>query len=116
MIFSTQCAFAALLKNGEVCTWGSAIYGEEPIRCRFDPNLQNVKIIFSTNTAFAALLTDGSVSTWGCHRQGGLIPWVIKNELFNILTIYPTKYGFTALRDDGKIFSWGDYWLTPKLN
>jgi hypothetical protein len=57
-IFSTWNAFAALLKDDSVVTWGAGNNGGK-IPKTIKNQLQNVKMIFSTDCAFAALLQNG---------------------------------------------------------
>jgi alpha-tubulin suppressor-like RCC1 family protein len=57
MVASTNTAFAALLENGNVVTWGNEDEGgkiPEPI----ENQLKNVKMLYSNLYAFAALLND----------------------------------------------------------
>jgi len=62
-IRATDSAFAAILADGSVATWGSRLYGglcqtvQRPI--------QNVLQIDATDRAFLANLADGSLVTWG---------------------------------------------------
>ena len=53
-------AFAALLRDGSVVTWGHADCGGDS-----GAVLQDVKQIQASLQAFAAILGDGSVVTWG---------------------------------------------------
>ena len=52
-------AFAAILGDGSVVTWGRASVVRE---------LKNVQQIQATSSAFAAILVDGSVETWGLAK------------------------------------------------
>ena len=60
-----ESAFAAILGDGSVVTWGradsSAVRGQ----------LKNVQQIHASEQVFAAILGDGSVVTWGSSRAGG---------------------------------------------
>ena len=67
--FNPLAAFAAILVNGSVVTWGSADCGGD---CDLvQDRLKHVEHIASTSAAFAALLRDGSVVAWGDSRYGG---------------------------------------------
>ena len=56
-------AFAAILGDGSVVTWGDADRGGESSSVQ--DQLQNVHQVQSNDTSFAAILGDGSVVTWG---------------------------------------------------
>ena len=56
-------AFAAILADGSVVTWGDAKYGADSSRVR--DLLKGVQQIQASREAFAAILGDGSVVTWG---------------------------------------------------
>ena len=62
-IYSTDLAFAAVLKDGTVVTWGDKDYGGNSAAVQ--AALTGVETIYSTWFAFAALLNDGTVVTWG---------------------------------------------------
>ena len=68
-IQATRQAFAAILEDGSVVTWGHAINGgnssavQDRLRC--------VQQIQATGRAFAAILENGSVDTWGNADRGG---------------------------------------------
>ena len=64
-IYSTGCAFAALLGNGRVVTWGHADYGGDSSAVQGELKDQVVQQIYSTDFAFAAVLGNGRVVTWG---------------------------------------------------
>jgi len=112
MIVSTAGAFAALLDNGRVVTWG---FGIECIQPHHNGQLQNVKRIFSTNSAFAALLDDGGVVAWGESHFGGEIPDDIQNKLRNVKMIISTDNAFTALLCEGRVFAWGNDCSAAKI-
>ena len=62
-------AFAAMLGDGSVVSWGSAGCGGDSSAVQ--DRLKNVEQIQATGSAFAAILRDGSVVTWGNARFGG---------------------------------------------
>ena len=62
-IQATERAFAAILEDGSVVTWGRAVSGGDSSAVR--DQLKNVQQIQATNDAIAAILEDGSVVTWG---------------------------------------------------
>ena len=62
-------AFAAILGDGSVVTWGNAVWGGDSTAVQ--DQLKNAQQIQSTGEAFAAILGDGSVVTWGDANFGG---------------------------------------------
>ena len=58
-IQTTQHAFAAILADGSVVTWGSPDYGGDCSAVQ--DQLRNVQRIQATDRAFAAILADESV-------------------------------------------------------
>ena len=62
-------AFAAILSDGSVVTWGDPESGGDSFQVQ--EQLRDVQQIQSTDRAFAAILSDGSVVTWGDPDDGG---------------------------------------------
>ena len=62
-------AFAAILADGSVVTWGHADYGGDSDAVQ--GQLKNVQQVQASDLAFAAILADGSIVTWGYARYGG---------------------------------------------
>jgi capsule polysaccharide export protein KpsC/LpsZ len=62
-------AFAAILADGSVVTWGHPAYGGDSSAVR--DQLRSVQQIQASIGAFAAILADGSVVTWGHPVYGG---------------------------------------------
>ena len=60
---SSDNAFAAILGDGSVVTWGLAGFGGDSRAVQ--GQLKNVQQIQANGGAFAAILGDGSVVTWG---------------------------------------------------
>ena len=56
-------AFAAILADGSVVTWGDEYAGGDSSDVR--DQLRGVQQIQATERAFAAILADGLVATWG---------------------------------------------------
>lgn len=67
-LFASQDAFAALLNDGYVVTWGSPTDGGDSSGVQ--SQLKNVKNICGAGHAFAATLADGSVVSWGSPAYG----------------------------------------------
>ena len=62
-------AFAAILFDGSVVTWGHANTGGDSSTVQ--DQLRDVQQIQASSGAFAAILGDGSVVTWGDAHSGG---------------------------------------------
>ena len=103
-LFDGQAAFAAILGNGSVVTWGSHDCGGDCSNVQ--DRLKHVEHIASTSGAFAALLRDGSVVAWGDLRYGGDCS-TCQDQLCNVQEICGSKYSFSALRADGTVVAWG---------
>ena len=65
----TARAFAAVLKDGSVITWGDHSHGGDSSRVQ--DQLVSVQQVHATDGAFLAILADGSVVTWGNPQYGG---------------------------------------------
>ena len=65
----TYYAFATILEDGSVVTWGHPDYGGNSSRAQ--DQLINVQQICGTHCAFAAILADGTVVTWVDPNRGG---------------------------------------------
>lgn len=66
-IHATFGAFAAILADGSVVTWGCREAGGDSSRVE----LKDVQQICATGRAFAAILEDASLVTWGDLDSGG---------------------------------------------
>ena len=69
-IQATGGAFAAILSDGSVVTWGDAAFGGDSSAVRHQ--LKQVQQIQASLGAFAAILGDGSIVTWG-HEDYGVL-------------------------------------------
>ena len=74
----THYAFAAILADGSVVTWGYVRSGGDSSAVR--DQLKGVQHIQATVPAFAAILADGSVVTWGDADRGG-DSWAVRDQL-----------------------------------
>ena len=68
VVYSTDNAFAAVLGDGTVITWGSR--GDGGSSSAVQSKLKNIRSICSTEYAFAATTNSGTVITWGDHGSG----------------------------------------------
>ncbi|OLQ14728.1 putative E3 ubiquitin-protein ligase HERC1 [Symbiodinium microadriaticum] len=102
---SSRGAFAAILGDGSVVTWGLPSYGGDSSAVQ--EQLKNVQKIQATDRAFAAVLGDGSVVTWGDADFGG-DSRAAQDKLKNVQQIHGTAAAFAALSGDGCVVTWGD--------
>eukprot|EP00439_Symbiodinium_sp_Y106_P051050 s3215_g6.t2 len=98
-------AIAAVLGDGSVVTWGDASCGGDTSAVQ--SQLTNVQHIQATETAFAAILGDGSVVTWGDALNGG-DSTAVHDQLTNVLQIQASDEAFAAILGDGSVVTWGD--------
>lgn len=103
---ATTRAFAAILANGSVVTWGLALYGGESSPAVQD-QLRNVRRIEATRSAFAAILFDESLVTWGDKFAGG-DSFAVQHQLRNVKHVQATSCAFAAILADGSVVTWGD--------
>ena len=66
---ASAAAFAAVLADGSVATWGDPRHGGRSWAVQ--DRLRSVREIQANFHAFAAILLDGSVVTWGNETRGG---------------------------------------------
>ena len=97
-------AFAAILGDGSVRTWGLADYGGDSsaVQCQ----LKDVKQIQATERAFAAILGTGSVVTWGDSRFGGDSK-AVQDQLKGVKQIQASHSAFAAILGNGSVVTWG---------
>ena len=98
-------AFAAILANGSVVTWGEPDSGGNCTGVQ--DQLKNVQQIQATKSAFAAILANGSVVTWGHPRYGGDCS-AVQDQLKNVQLVQATSEAFAAILANGSAVSWGD--------
>ena len=98
-------AFAAILGDGSIVTWGDADCGGDS--GSMQDSLKNVQQIQANERAFAAILGDGSVVTWGAAGNGGDSS-AVQDQLKNVQQIQATDDAFAAILSDGSVVTWGD--------
>lgn len=104
-VFSNRYAYAALLDDKRVVTWGDTIYGGDS--SVIESQLTNVVSIQATEKAFAALKSNGSVVTWGWSGYGGHSGNVSSELSSGVEKLFSTKGAFAALKTDGSVVIWG---------
>ncbi|OLP79222.1 hypothetical protein AK812_SmicGene40514 [Symbiodinium microadriaticum] len=104
-IQANELAFAAILGDGSVVTWGDAYFGGDSSAVR--DQLKNVQQIQANDRAFAAILGDGSVVTWGDSYRGGDSS-AVRDQLKTVQHIQGTELAFAAILGDGSGVTWGD--------
>ncbi len=104
-IQATNEAFAAILADGSVVTWGSALYGGDSSAVQHQ--LKRVQQIQTTHRAFAAILADGSVVAWGDQMFSGDSS-AVRDQLRSVQQIQATHRAFAAILANGSVVTWGD--------
>ncbi|OLP91976.1 hypothetical protein AK812_SmicGene26268 [Symbiodinium microadriaticum] len=97
-------AFAAILCDGSVVTWGPADYGGDSSAVQ--EQLRDVQQIQASHQAFAAIRSDGSVVTWGNARLGGDSS-AVQEQLRSVQQIQASDGAFAAILGDGSVVTWG---------
>eukprot|EP00439_Symbiodinium_sp_Y106_P023674 s3358_g2.t3 len=123
-------AFAAILGDRTVVTWGSAPYGGDSRAVQDQLNnvqqihasnnafaailgdgsvdqLKNVQQIQATGAAFAAILADGTVVAWGDAELGGDSS-AVQDQLKKVQQMQASDGAFAAILGDGSVVTWGD--------
>jgi hypothetical protein len=95
-------AYAALMQDGSVVTWGRPEYGGDNSTVQ-SALKQGVDTIYSTSGAFAAKMRDGSVVTWGSPARGGDCSAAQAELNKGVDTIYSGWYAFAAKMRDGSV-------------
>ena len=103
-IQAAGCAFAAILANETVVTWGDPAFGGDSSIVQ--TQLRHVQRLYSTYYAFAAVRSDGSVVTWGDPAFGGNCSR-IQDQLRNVEQISGSLGAFVAILSNGSVLSWG---------
>ena len=96
-------AFAAILGDGSVVTWGNPVNGGDSSVVQ---DLKNVQQIQASAHSFAAILGDGSVVTWGMAVYGGDSS-AVQDQLKNVQQIQASNDAFAAILGDGSVVTWG---------
>ena len=111
-VHATAYAFAAILADGTVVSWGNPFCGGD---CDGTAVLdgaavldqpKRVQQICSTSFAFAAILEDGHVVTWGIPDSGGDSS-TVQDQLKNVQGISASHAAFAAILADGAVVTWG---------
>eukprot|EP00435_Cladocopium_sp_Y103_P060367 s953_g22.t1 len=101
-IATTDMAFAAILANGIVVTWGGYAANSDTAHDR----PKEVKMVRGAAYAFAALLSDGSVASWGHQSLGGDSSQV-QAQLRDVQHLFSTESAFAAVLADRSVVTWG---------
>eukprot|EP00439_Symbiodinium_sp_Y106_P045481 s352_g5.t1 len=96
-------AFAAILGDGLVVTWGDATAGGDSASVQ--ARLEKVQQIQGSQYAFAAIRDDGSVVTWGNASSDSR---AVKYELQHVQQLQASLGAFAAIRLDGSVVTWGE--------
>ena len=101
---ASKLAFAAILGDGSVVTWGAAFCGG--VSSSVQEQLKNVEKIQASGYAFAAIRGDGSVVTWGMAVRGGDSS-AVQDHLKQVRQIHASEGAFADVRCDGSVVTWG---------
>ena len=113
-VASTRYAFAALLKDGSIVSWGDKDARVMDKKTRKALANGEFVSITSSRYGFAALADDGSVVSWGSTGSAANSKYPIdtssvEEELSGgVVEVFSTGYSFAALKDDGSVVAWGD--------
>ena len=94
-------AFATILGDGSVVTWGGVSCGGDTDTDAVQDQLKAVQQIQASRAAFAAILTDGSVVTWGdpyCGDSGA-----VQDQLKSVQQIQAFREAFAAILSNGSV-------------
>ena len=104
-IQANQCAFCAILEDGDTLVWGDHETGglwNGQIRGPCE-----VCAVQSTERAFAALTRQGSVIAWGDPLYGGSMEEATGELNDRVVAIQATASAFVAIKCTGEIVTWG---------
>ena len=111
--YSNKYAFALLLDDGSVTTFGDSDYGGV-----VPTGTTGIKKIYANDWAFAALNTNDELTVWGDELEGGLNN--SGKSLNNIVQVYSSPKevetsAFAALNTSNELIVWGSFSgvLTP---
>eukprot|EP00439_Symbiodinium_sp_Y106_P058463 s4522_g8.t1 len=96
-IQASKCAFAAILGDRSVVTWGDAYFDGDSSFVQHQ--LKNVQQVQASERAFAAILGNGSVVTWGDAHHGGDSS-AVQGQLKNVQQIHAAEAAFAAILGD----------------
>eukprot|EP00439_Symbiodinium_sp_Y106_P040977 s3574_g5.t1 len=97
-------AFAAILGDGSVVTWGDSSSGGDSSAVQY--KLKDVQSVQATDGAFAAILGSGFVVTWGQPDLGGDSSSV-QDRLMNVQQVQACRHAFAAILSHGTVVAWG---------
>eukprot|EP00913_Durusdinium_trenchii_P017392 g16350.t1 len=84
-VASTAFAFAAILQNGQVVTWGEKHCGGDSSSVQH--LLKEVQQVRGSRQAFAAIVAGGKVVTWGHPNAGGSCDYNVAQQLQKLGTL-----------------------------
>eukprot|EP00439_Symbiodinium_sp_Y106_P005667 s4028_g1.t1 len=97
-------AFAMLLGDGSVVSWGNADCGGDSAAVQ--DQLRDVCQVQASGGAFAAIRGDGSVITWGSSDFGGDSS-AVQDQLRDVQQIQASMCAFAAILGRGSVVAWG---------
>jgi len=106
-VVATRAAFAALLSNGRVVTWGDAMAGGNVSTVASAIEASPVVHIVASTDVFLAFQESGAVVTWGYSKYGGDSSDVAASLTSQVAFVAHTYTAFAALKTDGGVVTWG---------
>ena len=110
---ATSEAFAAILADGSIVTWGRPDSGGDSSEVQ--DQLKGVQRVQANCYAFAAILADESVVTWGFPDSGGDSSYV-QDQLKGVQQVQATNFAFAAILAGGSVLPWGGTDLSGYLS
>ena len=99
-VVSTSAAFAALLADGSVMTWGVEDFGGDSSLVAKD--LYDIEYLAGSFSAFAAVRKDSRVFIWGGADSIGPTP----KTILNVKSLHGCGRGFVCLHSDDSVTIW----------
>ena len=113
-VVANEAAFAALLTDGSVVTWGQGSYGGDSsyVASALDgtDDAKDITSIVASGNGFAALRADGSVVSWGSgllEDDMDGIQSTLDGDV-DVVKIIANDGAFAAIDADNNVYGWGN--------
>ena len=113
-IAASRYAFAALLKDGSIVTWGDPEAQQMTRKTRRALRQDQFQSVTANRYGFAALGVDGNVVSWGATSSKPSSDYLIdttdvqESLSEGVVEVFSSGYAFAALKEDGSVVAWGD--------
>lgn len=107
-VTANEAAFAALMADGTVVTWGNARMGGDQGKAKHRLQSGEVERIYANSGSFAAVMENGDIVTWGHEREGGdsrSVQPVLRKS--SVSEVHPMGTAFLAVSQDDSAIVWG---------